>query len=534
MISLGRLVFMAFCVVLSALAPSANASGGVDTPTIRAAATGTHGFPYLSSTVDLASRGYTEKEYLVSGTAKSYVNDGPFGANGIWNAVPNPGVTAQFTVRLLVRRPVDTARFNGLVLVEWLNVSGGHDIAPDWGWTHRELLREGYAYVGVTAQFLGARALQDWESGPADRYRTIFHPGDSFAFDIFSQAGRAIANPARGGPRPLGELTPHIAALLADGESQSAGYLFTYYNSIHRLADVYDGFLIHSIGFGNPLSDDVAAVDIDGTVIPPPPGVPATPFIFPPFPGEDIEPRIRTDLGTPVLFVNTEGDLTDFILGGRSLHQQPDSRSFRLWEVVGTSHFDRYALEVLRPDLAKSDTLDLPPPDGTCDGPPISEGPQKYAMRAAVHALGRWILTGEAPKRAPRISLQAPAFPGEVTIDRDPSTGLAIGGIRLPQIAVPIATHSGERAFPGAWGPFPICPLWGSSDAWNGDSDSWDGQAGLDSSPTPEPDVQTLYGSRKQYVARTAKAAERSKNDGYLRPKDAIQIIKKAASSSGL
>ena len=29
-------------------------------------------------------------------------------------------------------RPADAARFNGTVVVEWLNVSGGLDGAPDW------------------------------------------------------------------------------------------------------------------------------------------------------------------------------------------------------------------------------------------------------------------------------------------------------------------------------------------------------------------------------------------------------------------
>lgn len=328
MFSIEKRLLTALFVLLPGVAPDAH-SASISTPTIKVASTGTHGIPYLSSALDLASRGYIEKEYLISGTAQAYINDGPFLAHGIWNAIPNPGVTADFTVRLLVRHPTHAAQFNGTVLVEWLNVTGGHDIAPDWGWTHEELLREGYAYVGVTAQFLGARALQGWESGPADRYHAIFHPGDSFAHDIFSQAGQAITHPAAGDPRPLGDLTPRIKALLADGESQSAAYLVTYYNSVHPLHRVYHGFLIHSAGFGAPLSDDLAAVDTDGTFIPPPPGVPATPFIFPPFPGEEIEPQIRTDLGTPVLFVNNEADVLDFVLGGRSIHQQADTPTFR-------------------------------------------------------------------------------------------------------------------------------------------------------------------------------------------------------------
>jgi hypothetical protein len=502
---------------------------GVSTPRISIAPAGTHGFPFMSSALDLSSRGYVEKEYLITGTAQAFVNDGPFLANGVWNAIPNPGVTAPFTVRLLVRRPMDPARFNGSVLIEWLNVSGDQDGAHDWNWAHEELLREGYAYVGVTAQFLGARALQDWESGAADRYRDIFHPGDSFAHDIFSQAGQAIAHPGGGDPRPLGELTPSIKALLADGESQSACFLFTYVNSIHRLARVYDGFLIHSAGFGCPLSDDLAAVDNAGTLIPPPPGVPATPFILPPFPGDAVEPRIRTDLGTPVLFVNAEADVTDFLLGGRSIHQQPDSPSFRLWEIAGTSHFDRYQIDLLRPDLIKSGSPDFPAPDEACEGPPINSGPQQYAMRAAVHALSRWARTGSAPKRAPRLSLQV--TPDSVTIDRSSTTGIAIAGIRLPQVAVPIATLSGERGL-GGWSPFPFCPLFGTSDPWNGDSDAWDGQVDLDASPTPEPDLRVRYRTHGEYVARVAAAAVRSTADGFLRPQDAVRIVKEAVDSN--
>ena len=38
-------------------------------------------------------------------------------------------------------------------------------MAFDWQWANEELLNEGYAYVGVTVQHLGALAMQDWEEG---------------------------------------------------------------------------------------------------------------------------------------------------------------------------------------------------------------------------------------------------------------------------------------------------------------------------------------------------------------------------------
>ena len=38
------------------------------------------------------------------------------------------------------------------MVVEWLNESAGSDTAPDWIGDHTELIRQGFAYVGVSAQ----------------------------------------------------------------------------------------------------------------------------------------------------------------------------------------------------------------------------------------------------------------------------------------------------------------------------------------------------------------------------------------------
>ena len=40
------------------------------------------------------------------------------------------GARAGFKSRLLVRRPKESSKFNGTVIVEWLNVSGGVDADP--------------------------------------------------------------------------------------------------------------------------------------------------------------------------------------------------------------------------------------------------------------------------------------------------------------------------------------------------------------------------------------------------------------------
>jgi len=61
----------------------------------------------------------------------------------------------------MVRRPIDPERFNGTVVVEWINVTGGTDINPGWMLLRRQILRDDYAYVGVSAQPWGHAGSSD-------------------------------------------------------------------------------------------------------------------------------------------------------------------------------------------------------------------------------------------------------------------------------------------------------------------------------------------------------------------------------------
>src|SRR5437879_5604133 len=79
---------------------------------------------------DLAKAGYQEAEYFYGGTARAYGPDGPWGVDGIWPALTT--TTASYKVRMLVRRPADARRFNGIVIVEWLNVTALQEGAADF------------------------------------------------------------------------------------------------------------------------------------------------------------------------------------------------------------------------------------------------------------------------------------------------------------------------------------------------------------------------------------------------------------------
>ena len=498
------------------VATSIAVQASVQTPNLSIPPAGNNGFPFLASSIDLAAFGYTEREFFISGTAQAFINSGTLGNNGVWNVAP--GATAPYTTRILVRTPSPES-FNGTVVVEWLNVTGGIDAEPDWDYAHVELLRAGYAWVGVTAQYVGAAFLPIWDSA---RYASISHPGDSWSYDIYSQAGQAILH---GNPAPLGALTPLVRTLLADGESQSAFRMFTYYNAIQPQARIYQGFLIHSTGFGAALSQSFAGGGILGSAeIPPPPGVPATPDIA-------VPPTafIRDDLRQPVLFFNTETDIT--VLGaGFSVHNQPDSPTFRMWELAGTTHADDYLLEWAAADAARSG-LAVPP--FNCGNPPLNNGPETFAVRAAFPALTLWTQVPVfSPPIGPRFSVQVITSPETAAvINRNPATGNAIGGIQLPPLAVPIETLTGIRP-PAAVAANAECVLFGAASPWDGDVDPWDGVPGLDPAPDPAPSLAALYGTKLNYLAKFGGATIQSLLEGFLLPEDAHEMLGLAEAAS--
>ena len=158
---------------------------------------------------------YTMNEFVFSGQAPAYKS------------------------RMVVRKPRDPAKFSGTVFVEWYNVSGGIDFAVLWASSREYFMREGHAFIGVSAQAVGVNALRTQDPG---RYESLQHPGDAAANTIFSQAGAAIrAHSAT----LLGPCMP-VRALIGAGQSQSSMRLATYVNSTHPIDKVYDGYLLHS------------------------------------------------------------------------------------------------------------------------------------------------------------------------------------------------------------------------------------------------------------------------------------------------
>ena len=54
-----------------------------------------------------------------------------------------------YKTRMLVRRPANPQNFNGVVLVEWVNVTSGYNLDANWEFLRDYLTRAGYAWVGA-------------------------------------------------------------------------------------------------------------------------------------------------------------------------------------------------------------------------------------------------------------------------------------------------------------------------------------------------------------------------------------------------
>ncbi|MGV9978815.1 alpha/beta hydrolase domain-containing protein [Micromonospora wenchangensis] len=369
-----------------------------------------HGYPFLATDVNLAAAGYVEEEFFLFGTATRYAVQGTQNATTIATDQP-------YGTRLVVRRPANTKKFNGVVIAEWNNVSNQWDQEVDWFQSHEHLIRSGYAWVGVSAQRAGlhsATGLKAWSPtryGPLDVTVGGTVTDDSLSYDIFSQAVKAVRNPT--GVDPLGKL-PAPQYVIATGHSQSAGRLANYYNGVQQSANLLDAVVLHGGG-----------------------GV------------------LRTDLTTPVFRINSEGDVASGILPAAA-RAQADSPVLRSWEVAGASHGDWKLITDYGP-LRKRDIGSYPggyPGEPqTCTLPSLSRVPQHMVQNAVYDHTVAWVAQGTAPPSAPPIRTTTTNPPA---VARD-DLGLALGGIRLAQHEVPLRVNSGSNTGPG------FCFLDGSS-----------------------------------------------------------------------
>ena len=348
---------------------------------------GIMGHPLWDSWHQLAPFGYEEQEYFVSGTARTLA-----------------GKQAAYRTRIIVFRPKSEKRFNGTVMLDWVNVTAQFENPVDSLEARELLLRDGYAFVHVSAQAAGVCCIpltpQGWD--PV-RYASLNHPGDNYAQDMFTQVARALRGEGTG-VDPMPGL--NVKSVLAAGQSQSASRLYAYVNENQRAAGAIDGFLIHGGGeksFAEKLTVPVMHLLSDREADPTPPT-------------SDPNYRLMEIAGT---------GHSGYFIG----YQQVFGASRR---VASLPAADKQGFRDLIEQAGNYGQLYSPlHPACIVAG---STMPMHYATSTALHQLNRWVRTGKAPKKTPRYQFSG----GALAKDGDRN---ALGGIRLPPVEVPVATY---------------------------------------------------------------------------------------------
>ena len=439
---------------------------------------------------DPTATGHVVEEYILSGTASSYKESG---------TVVEPAGTAPYVTRIVVIRPADVKKYNGTVVVEWLNVTGGIDYGPVWNMARRAILRSGSTYVAVSAQAIGIEGgithfginTPGLKKSNPQRYGRLSHPGDAYSYDIFSQAGALLKSPGAGGV--LGKLVPR--QVIGMGESQSAFYLTTYVNAIDPLAHVYDGYLIYS-RFGG-------AAAVDGS------------WMMKPTPGASYFVKMRDDLRVPTMIFLTETDVIGPGAPGYYGARVPDNAHLRVWEVAGTSHADVYLFKVSEIDSGTASYAALAAawaPTNEIYGAKldksVNNAPQHhYIVESAIVHLERWVASGQAPPHGQPIKLAGTGQKGDPVHTVVDENGNAYGGVRSPWVDVPVSVLSGA----GNSGS-PLAMLSGSA------------------VPFDASELAKLYpGGKAEYLKRFGASLGTAIQAGFILPDDKDEILGIAA-----
>ena len=208
-----RTLIAALLAIIAAAATAAVPTPTVTGPIPSDLAASPRNHTFFATDLDLKSRGYVEEEFFFSGHANSYDATFSGGIGARPTASPTASIVSSgnpYTTRMVVRRPAHPHRFNGVVVVEWMNATSNYDVEALWFRAHEFLLRDGYAWVGITAQSgpithatLGLKQFSPLRYAALDLTAGgRFTSGDPLAYDVSRRACRRSATPACWGRSP--------------------------------------------------------------------------------------------------------------------------------------------------------------------------------------------------------------------------------------------------------------------------------------------------------------------------------------------
>ncbi len=437
-----------------------------------------HDYTFYATPFDLRRAGYVEREYLISGTATRYP---PNPTADQQRQAATPIGTMPYATRIVVRRPTNPARSAGLAVVDWQNVTAGHDIDTEWGTNADYYVRHGWTWIGASVQRVGVNGattgataglgLVQWSPrryGSLDLTAGATVLDDSQSFDVYTQIAQLAKGRGRG--NPLADL--RIRHVYAAGASQSARFLGVYYNTVQPLARVYDGFLLA----------------IGSSALPP-----------------------RPEVGTKAMRVVTENDL----IRGQAVPalRVPDTQIFVSWEIAGASHVPAYSTSTdpfdFRATLGAIRSREYGPRTPLeCTKPGPSRIQSWAIFHAAYASLDAWVRFDRRPPSSPRVGVLDPTPPATLVRDRD---GIAAGGIRMPDTDVPIALNDGVNSPVSLTNPLnAFCVLYGTHRDFT------------------TAQLEARYRSNTDYRLRVIHAILRMQAQRFLLPEDTGTLLREA------
>jgi Alpha/beta hydrolase domain len=421
---------------------------------------------------NVAAVGYVAEEYFLSGRTNIYrpvsMADAPdvasrdnikdLGARDFSRQILKSD--QPFTTRLIVYRPSEVRHFSGNVIVESLHPTGGGSSLA-WNTLHSFFVANGDAYVGVQHPL----TIAGLKAADADRYGALTADDATQLWGMLAQTGAAIKIGVAGSPlRGYG-----VRHVMLTGYSYTGVATATFANYHHlesKLADgrnVFDAYL--------PMAD-----------------------------AQYVRP-----LDVPVMRLNTQSDYNGF--GGLNNRRSDDNR-YRHYEVAGAAHvaLPPPADAAVAPAPAKLVAAPGQPHFSAAEcqaGFPKGSRPNDfplYLVQAAMFAnMYEWLDTGRAPPPSAHIETKPD---GSTLLDE---WGNAKGGVRLPQVSVPVATYGvGSGA---------ACLLFGYTD------------------PFPAARLQMLYGDHRGYLAKVQRSVDGLLADRLILPSGAEKLLTIAAAN---
>jgi hypothetical protein len=411
----------------------------------------------LQTPVDVTSKGYVEEEYFISGKGNVY----DWAPDGSLKMLASD---RPYTTRILLRRPIDPARFSGTVFVELAHSGRGYDYNAMWGYAWEYLLSHGDAYVAITISGNTINALKKFDN---TRYSALSFPppvpnvcgeragggergggargggggrgggrggapptfDDSVKWDVISQVGALVKSKSPSNPLARYNVQYLFSSDHTASDTHTYARAFTKAALTETGKPVIDGYLIKE-GAG------VGAVSPCGRI------------------AADDPRRQFKNVGVPVIFLVSDNYAARLSSIRRDDSDQPGDQ-YRLYELAGSSHLDKWGPLYL-PTLDDQKKLGVPLVSAAkgfemeCQQiQPLSDFPVPYVYSAMLNHLDNWVRKGTAPPRADRIKLENPGSPmAKVVTDM---YGNGQGGIRNPWVDVPSSTFVSQMT--GTSGP---------------------------------------------------------------------------------